>query len=116
MKYYDLVYFFSGEKNVKISDALVINEILITVVRFQYIGPYHTLFFFRYSLNPMKLQSRICCSYIQLFRERLSEKVHATIRKGIRGGLSSLFFKEICKNGTRGHGLMFAIAKGKQQR
>ena len=45
MKYYDLVYFFSGEKNVKISDALVINEILITVVRFQYIGPYHTLFF-----------------------------------------------------------------------
>ena len=86
MKYYDLVYFFSGEKNVKISDALVINEILITVVRFQCIGPYHTLFFFRYSLNPMKLQSRICCSYIQLFRERLSEKVHATIRKGIRGG------------------------------
>ena len=46
MKYYDLVYFFSGEKNVKISDALVINEILITVVRFQYISPYHTLFFF----------------------------------------------------------------------
>ena len=30
--------------------------------------------------------------------------------------LSSLFFKEICKNGTRGHGLMFAIAKGKQQK
>ena len=46
MKYYDLVYFFSGEKNVKISHALVINEILITVVRFKYIGPYHTLFFF----------------------------------------------------------------------
>ena len=46
MKYYDLVYFFSGEKNVKISDALVIDEILITVVRFQYIGPYYTIFFF----------------------------------------------------------------------
>ena len=29
--------------------------------------------------------------------------------------LSSLFFKEICKNGTRGHGYMFAIAKGKHQ-
>ena len=87
MKYYDLVYFFSGEKNVKISDALVINEILITVVRFQYIGGSVSYsFFFRYSLNPMKLQSRICCSYVQLFRERLSEKVHATIWKGIRGG------------------------------
>lgn len=35
MKYYDLVYFFSGEKNIKISDALVINEILINVVRFK---------------------------------------------------------------------------------
>ena len=53
MKYYDLVYFFSGEKNVKISDALVINEILITVVRFQYIGGSVSYsFFFRYSLNP----------------------------------------------------------------
>ena len=27
MKYYDLVYIFSGEKNVKTSDAVVINEI-----------------------------------------------------------------------------------------
>ena len=51
---------------------------------------------------------------IQLFRERLSEKVHATIPNGIAGGFS-LFIKEICKNGTRDHGLMFAIAKGKQQ-
>ena len=31
----DLVYFFSGEQKIKISDALVINEILITVVRFK---------------------------------------------------------------------------------
>ena len=30
--------------------------------------------------------------------------------------LSSLFFKEIWKNGTRGHGHMFACAKGKQQK
>ena len=29
---------------------------------------------------------------------------------------SSLFFKDICKNGTRVHGLMFAIVKGKQQK
>ena len=40
--------------------------------------------------------------------------MHATIPKGIVGGFS-LFFKEICKNGTRDHGLMFAIAEGKQQ-
>ena len=45
---------------------------------------------------------------------RLWEKVLATIQKGIVGGFS-LFFKEICKNGTRDHELMFAIAKGKQQ-
>ena len=30
--------------------------------------------------------------------------------------LSSLFFKEIWKNETRGHGRMFASAKGKQQK
>ena len=30
--------------------------------------------------------------------------------------LSSLFFKEIWKNGTRGNGHMFASAKGKQQK
>ena len=32
---------------------------------------------------------------IQLFRERLSDKVHETTPKGIGGVLSSLFFKEI---------------------
>ena len=30
--------------------------------------------------------------------------------------LSALSFKEIGKNGTRGHGHMFASAKGKQQK
>ena len=29
---------------------------------------------------------------------------------------SSLFFKEISKNGKRGHGRMFASAKGKQKK
>ena len=32
---------------------------------------------------------------IQLFRERLSEKVHATISKALMVVLSTLFFKEI---------------------
>ena len=35
MKYADLLYFLSGGKNIKIKDARVINEILITVVRFK---------------------------------------------------------------------------------
>ena len=69
MKYYDLVYFFSGEKNIKISDALVINEILITLVRFKYIGPYHTLFCFRYSLNPMKLGENLLLLYTAISRK-----------------------------------------------
>ena len=53
---------------------------------------------------------------IQLFRERFSEKVHATIPKGILFVLGSLFFAEIWNKGTRGHGHMFASAKGKQQK
>ena len=47
---------------------------------------------------------------IQLFRERLSEKVHATIPKGIVGSFEFTFL------GTRGHGCLFARAKGKQQK
>ena len=34
-------------------------------------------------------------AYIQLFRERLSEKVHPTIPKGIVGGFEVTLFKEI---------------------
>ena len=50
---------------------------------------------------------------IQLFRERLSDKVHSTTPKCIVGVLSSLFFKEIWNNGMRGHGQMSASAKRK---
>ena len=55
---------------------------------------------------------------IQLFREAFSEKVHATIPKGIIvvGFKFTIFFREIWKNGTRGHGCTFASAKWKQQR
>ena len=57
----------------------------------------------------------------------LSKMVHSYFKIGCRKKstrqcrkvlwvvLSSLFFKEICKNGTRGHGHMFTIAKGKKQ-
>ena len=42
--------------------------------------------------------------------------MHATIPKGIMGGFEfTQFFKEIWKNGTRGHGRMFASAEGEQQ-
>ena len=53
---------------------------------------------------------------IQLFRERLSEKVHATIPKGIVGGFEFTVLQRNLKECTRGHGHMFASAKGKQQK
>ena len=52
---------------------------------------------------------------IQLFRGRLSEKVNATIPKGIVGGFDFTVLQRNLKNGTRGHGLMYESAKGKQQ-
>ena len=41
------------------------------------------------------LKSLSSSLHIQLFRERLSGKVHATILKGIVGGFEFFFFKEI---------------------
>ena len=56
--------------------------------------------------------------YIQLFQDRLSEKVHATIPKGIVGDFKFTCFSrpEISMNGTRGLGSMFASSKGKQKK
>ena len=57
------------------------------------------------------------CLYIQLFRERLSGKVHVTILKGIVGGFEFSFFsKKFERIGTKGHANVFASAKGKQQK
>ena len=54
---------------------------------------------------------------IQLFRERLSGKLHATILKGIVDGFEFSFFpKEFDRIGTKGHGNVFANAKGKRQK
>ena len=54
---------------------------------------------------------------IQLFRERLSEKVHATIPKGIVSGFEFTFFpKKFERIGTKGHENVFASATGKQQK
>ena len=49
---------------------------------------------------------------IQLFRERLSEKVHAAIPEGIVGVFEfAVLQREIEKNGTTDHGPLFASAK-----
>ena len=54
---------------------------------------------------------------IQLFRERLSEKVHATIAKGIVGGFEfSVLQRNLKELATKGHGSVFSSAKGKQQK
>ena len=50
-------------------------------------------------------------SSIQLFRERLSGKVHATILKGIVGAFEFSFFsKKFERIGTKGHGNVFVSA------
>ena len=49
------------------------------------------------------------------FEKGCRKKCMRWCRKVLWVVLSSLFFKEICKNGTRGHGHMFTIAKGKKQ-
>ena len=59
------------------------------------------------------LRRRDLRTHLQLFRERLSEKVHATNPKGIVGGFELTVVQQ---KGTRGHGRMFASAKGKQQK
>ena len=48
--------------------------------------------------------------------ERLSEKVHATILKGIVGGFEFTVLQRSLKEIPKGHGRMFASAKGKQQK
>ena len=54
-------------------------------------------------------------AYYSYFEKSCRKKCTRQCRKVLQVVLSSLFFKEICKNGTRGHGLMIIIAKGKKQ-
>ena len=53
---------------------------------------------------------------IELFREGLSEKVHATIPKGIVGSFECSVLQRNLKQWPGGHGHMFASAKGKQKK
>ena len=73
------------------------------------------------ALNLVNIRE-IRASTIKLFykltaiSERLSEKVHATILKGIVGGFEFTVLQRSLKEITKGHGRMFATAKGKQQK
>ena len=62
--------------------------------------------------QPMEVEE----NNIQLFRERLSDKVHATTAKVIVGGFEFTFFKEIGKNCRKDRGHISASAKGRQQK
>ena len=63
------------------------------------------------------LKSLSSSLHIQLFRERLSGKVHATILKGIVGGFEFSFFQRNLKELARkAMEMLFVSAKGKQQK
>ena len=68
--------------------------------------------------NHILIVIHLYCSskYIQLFRERLSEKVHPTMLKGIVGSTEFTVPQQNLKECLRGHGRMFVSAKGKQQK
>ena len=55
-------------------------------------------------------------SIYSYFEKGCRKKCTRQSRKVLWVVLSALFFKEIWKNGTGGHGHMFASAKGKQQK
>ena len=62
---------------------------------------------------PQKKSVRPTYSY---FEKGCRKKCTRQFRKVLWVVFSSLFFKEISNNGKRGHGRMFASAKGKQQK
>ena len=66
----------------------------------------------QWSLDRLTGRCALCC-YIQLFRERLSEKVHATIPKGIVGGFEFTVLQRNLREWQERPWTMFASAKGK---
>ena len=67
-----------------------------------------------YVFHSFFADPRMNAGCIQLFQGRLSEKVQATILKGIVVDFEFTVFKETSKNGKRSHGRM--SAKRKQQK
>ena len=62
-----------------------------------------------YNLILKILPGKYMCTAVRKKGTRQSRKVLWVV-------FSSLYLKEISKNGTRGHGRMFASASGKQQK
>ena len=54
--------------------------------------------------------------YTAISRKVVGESARDNPERYCGSVLSPLFFKEIWKNGTRGHGRLFASAKEKQQK
>ena len=66
-------------------------------------------------LVTSQASSSVTTHKIQLFRERLSEKVHATIPKGIVDGFEFTVLQRNLKEWHESHRRMFANAKGIKQ-
>ena len=64
----------------------------------------------------LQMAQKNCNSTYSYFEKSCRKKCTQQSRKGLCVVLSSLFFEEIWKNGTRGHGRLFASTKGKQQK
>ena len=74
------------------------------------------------ALDILTSLQKQCCIYTRhntlysYFKKGCRKKCTRQSRKVLWVVFSSLFFKQISKNGKRGHGRMFASAKGKQQK
>ena len=77
-------------------------------------GPGHFWEVWQYYFVFYWLATKALCLY-WYFEKGYQKKCMWQCRKVLCAVLSSLFYKEIFKNGSGGHGLMFASAKGKQQ-
>ena len=67
-------------------------------------------------VNSCGLPRREALKYTAISRKVVEKKCTRQFRKVLWMGFSSRFFKEIWDNSKRGHGLMFANAKGKRQK
>ena len=81
------------------------NDVKATSKRFEKCFDIQTVRFeklFRKGGGIFALERKILDTYIQLFRERLSDKVHATSPKGIVGGFEFIVFQRNLKERQEG--------------
>ena len=72
--------------------------------------------FFGLWLHVLMITHAQCQFVYSYFEKGCRKKCTRQSRKVLWGVLSSLFFNDIWKNDERGHGRVFASAKGKQQK